>query len=309
MENEKDTAAEKSGQNTKHLIHCLTVIGQIEGHYVLAEQNKTTRYEHIIPALVAVEQDRSVEGLMIILNTVGGDVEAGLAIAELISGMKKPTVSLVLGGGHSIGIPLAVAAKKSFIAKSASMTVHPVRTSGLTIGVSQTFDYFRKMQDRITTFVCENSKISKGRYNKLVLNTGELVMDVGTILEGQEAVDEMVHLFRQLRKRVHYSSFPSTLPCARIARRPRTDSIPQTARNVAHVAQPKASVASGASRCTASIASESIANEAMVLTRPRATLAARLGSPLSATSNRNADGTAPASPETTPRAMATDRFK
>ncbi|MEE0964234.1 MAG: ATP-dependent Clp protease proteolytic subunit [Ruminococcus bromii] len=172
------------------VIYCLTIIGQIEGHYILSQQNKTTKYEHVIPLLVSIEEDERIDGLLVMLNTAGGDVEAGLAIAELISGMKKPTVSLVLGGGHSIGIPLAVAAKKSFIAKSASMTVHPVRTSGLTIGVSQTFDYFRKMQDRITTFVCENSKISKGRYNRLVLNTGELVMDVGTILEGQEAVDE-----------------------------------------------------------------------------------------------------------------------
>ena len=174
----------------KHVIHCLTIVGQIEGHYILPPQNKTTKYEHVIPQLVAIEQDPSIEGLMIILNTVGGDVEAGLAIAELISGMKKPTVSIVLGGGHSIGIPLAVAAKKSFIAKSASMTVHPVRTTGLTLGVPQTFEYFQRMQDRITTFVAENSNITKDRYNQLVLNTGELVMDIGTILEGEEAVEE-----------------------------------------------------------------------------------------------------------------------
>ncbi len=172
------------------IIYCLTIIGQIEGHYILPQQNKTTKYEHIIPLLVSIEEDERIDGLLVLLNTAGGDVEAGLAIAELISGMKKPTVSIVLGGGHSIGIPLAVSAKKSFIAKSASMTVHPVRTNGLTLGVSQTFDYFKKMQDRITSFVCENSRIAKGRYNQLVLNTGELVMDVGTILEGQEAVDE-----------------------------------------------------------------------------------------------------------------------
>ena len=172
------------------VIHCLTIIGQIEGHYILSQQNKTTKYEHVIPLLVSIEEDERIDGLLILLNTVGGDVEAGLAIAEVISGMKKPTVSIVLGGGHSIGIPLAVAAKKSFIAKSASMTVHPVRTTGLTLGVPQTFDYFRKMQDRITTFVCENSGISKERYNQLVLNTSELVTDIGTILEGQEAVDE-----------------------------------------------------------------------------------------------------------------------
>lgn len=172
------------------IIHCLTIIGQIEGHYILSQQNKTTKYEHVIPLLVSIEEDERIDGLLILLNTVGGDVEAGLAIAEVISGMKKPTVSIVLGGGHSIGIPLAVAAKKSFIAKSASMTVHPVRTTGLTLGVPQTFEYFQKMQDRITTFVAENSEISKERYNQLVLNTGELVMDIGTILEGEEAVDE-----------------------------------------------------------------------------------------------------------------------
>ncbi len=172
------------------IIHCLTIIGQIEGHYILSQQNKTTKYEHVIPLLVSIEEDERIDGLLILLNTVGGDVEAGLAIAEVISGMKKPSVSIVLGGGHSIGIPLAVAAKKSFIAKSASMTVHPVRTTGLTLGVPQTFEYFQKMQDRITTFVAENSGISKERYNQLVLNTGELVMDIGTILEGEEAVEE-----------------------------------------------------------------------------------------------------------------------
>ena len=172
------------------IIHCLTIIGQIEGHYILPQQNKTTKYEHVIPLLVSIEEDERIDGLLILLNTVGGDVEAGLAIAEVISGMKKPTVSIVLGGGHSIGIPLAVAAKKSFIAKSASMTVHPVRTTGLTLGVPQTFEYFQRMQDRITTFVAENSDITKERYDELVLNTGELVMDIGTILEGEEAVEE-----------------------------------------------------------------------------------------------------------------------
>lgn len=172
------------------IIHCLTIIGQIEGHYILSQQNKTTKYEHIIPLLVSIEEDERIDGVLFLLNTVGGDVEAGLAIAEVISGMKKPSVSIVLGGGHSIGIPLAVAAKKSFIAKSASMTVHPVRTTGLTLGVPQTFEYFRKMQDRITEFVCENSNISKDRYNQLVLNTTELVTDIGTILEGEEAVKE-----------------------------------------------------------------------------------------------------------------------
>lgn len=172
------------------VIYCLTIIGQIEGHFILPSTNKTTKYEHVIPQLVAIDEDERIDGLLILLNTAGGDVEAGLAIAELISGMKKPSVSIVLGGGHSIGIPLAVASDKCYIAKSASMTVHPVRTTGLTVGAPQTFEYFRRMQDRITTFVSENSNISKERYTELVLNTGELVTDIGTILEGQEAVDE-----------------------------------------------------------------------------------------------------------------------
>ena len=170
------------------LIHCLTIIGQIEGHYILPSQNKTTKYEHIIPLLVSVEEDPNVKGLLILLNTVGGDVEAGLAIAEVIAGMKKPTVSIVLGGGHSIGIPLAVSAKKSFIAKSATMTAHPVRTNGLTVGVPQSFEYFQRMQERINTFVSDNSNISKEKYNSLVLNTGELVTDIGTILDSEKAV-------------------------------------------------------------------------------------------------------------------------
>lgn len=185
--------AEKLGQSTsqnaKHLIHCLTVIGQIEGHYVLSESNKTTKYEHIIPALVAIEQDRSVEGLIMILNTVGGDVEAGLALAELISGMKTPTVSLVVGGGHSIGVPLAVSAKCSFIVPSASMTIHPVRMNGTVLGVPQTLSYFEKMQDRIVNFVTSNSRISGEDFRRLMLNTEELVLDVGSVLEGEKAVE------------------------------------------------------------------------------------------------------------------------
>ena len=192
-EEHTDQIGETGSVLTSHkdsIIHCLTIIGQIEGHYILPQQNKTTKYEHVIPLLVSIEEDERIDGLLILPNTVGGDVEAGLAIAEVISGMKKPTVSIVLGGGHSIGIPLAVAAKKSFIAKSASMTVHPVRTTGLTLGVPQTFEYFQRMQDRITTFVAENSDITKERYDELVLNTGELVMDIGTILEGEEAVEE-----------------------------------------------------------------------------------------------------------------------
>ena len=172
------------------VIHCLTIIGQIEGHYVLPQNNKTTKYEHIIPLLVSIDEDPRIDGLLILLNTVGGDVEAGLAIAELISGMRKPTVSIVLGGGHSIGIPLAVAAKKSFIAKSASMTAHPVRSTGLTIGVPQTFEYYKRMQDRITSFVTENSGISSERFRCLMMNTGQLVTDVGTVLGGDAAVKE-----------------------------------------------------------------------------------------------------------------------
>ncbi|MBR5121100.1 MAG: ATP-dependent Clp protease proteolytic subunit [Oscillospiraceae bacterium] len=177
-------------QNSKHLIHCLSVIGQIEGHYILPPQNKTTKYEHIMPALVAIEQDSTIEGLIIIINTVGGDVEAGLALAELISSMKTPTVSVVVGGGHSIGVPLAVSARKSFIVKSATMTIHPVRLTGLVLGVPQTLSYFEKMQERIVRFVSENSKISANRFKELMLKTGELVMDVGSVLTGEEAVNE-----------------------------------------------------------------------------------------------------------------------
>ena len=174
----------------KHTIHCMTIIGQIEGHYILPATNKTTKYEHVIPQLLAVEQDPDIEGLVIILNTVGGDVEAGLAIAELLSGMKKPTVSLVLGGGHSIGVPLAVSARKSFIVPSATMTVHPVRMNGLVLGVPQTLSYFDKMQERIVKFVTDNSNITPERFRQLMMNKDELVMDVGTVLDGQSAVDE-----------------------------------------------------------------------------------------------------------------------
>ena len=168
-------------KNRKHTIQCLTVIGQIEGHYVAPSQNKTTKYEHVIPQIVSVEEDPNIDGLLMILNTVGGDVEAGLAIAELVAGMRKPTVSLVLGGGHSIGVPLAVAA---------SMTIHPVRMSGLMLGVPQTLEYFQRMQDRITNFVTANSGISYERFMQLAMNTQELVMDVGTVLDGDEAVAE-----------------------------------------------------------------------------------------------------------------------
>ncbi len=191
---EKVDLIEKSGEvitsNSKHLIHCLSIIGQIEGHYILPQSNKTTKYEHIIPSLVAIEQDRSIEGLVILLNTVGGDVEAGLAISEIIAGMKTPTVSIVVGGGHSIGVPLAVSAMKSFIVPSATMTVHPVRMNGTVLGVPQTLSYFEKMQERISTFVCKNSNMDPNRFRTLMMNTGELTMDMGTVLDGVDAVDE-----------------------------------------------------------------------------------------------------------------------
>ena len=171
-------------------VYCITIIGQIEGHDILPSQNKTTKYEHVIPRLVSVEEDPEIDGMLMILNTVGGDVEAGLAIAELIAGMRKPTVSLVLGGGHSIGVPLAVSAKKSFIVKSATMTIHPVRSDGVTVGVPQAFEYFERMQKRITAFVSEHSNISSKRFYDLVMNTKELVMDVGSVLDGRKAVSE-----------------------------------------------------------------------------------------------------------------------
>ena len=174
----------------KHRIHCLTIVGQIEGHYILPPQNKSTKYEHVIPQLVAIEEDPEIEGLIIMLNTVGGDVEAGLAIAELISGMSKPTVSLVLGGGHSIGVPLACSAKESFIVPSATMTIHPVRMNGLVLGVPQTLSYFDKMQERITKFVTENSNMKPERFRELMFKTGELITDVGTVLDGEAAVAE-----------------------------------------------------------------------------------------------------------------------
>lgn len=177
-------------KNAKHNIHCLTVIGQIEGHYILPPQNKTTKYEHIIPALVAIEEDTSIEGLLIILNTVGGDVEAGLAISEIIAGMGKPTVSVVVGGGHSIGVPLAVSARHSFIVPSATMTIHPVRMSGTILGIPQTLSYFEKMQERIIRFVTKNSNITAERFKELMLRKDELVMDVGSVVDGDTAVAE-----------------------------------------------------------------------------------------------------------------------
>lgn len=176
--------------NAEHNIRCLSIIGQIEGHYILPPTNKTTKYEHIIPALAAFEQDTTIEGLLVILNTVGGDVEAGLAIAELISGMSKPTVSIVVGGGHSIGVPLAVSADVSYIVPSATMTIHPVRTNGMVLGVPQTMSWFSRMQERITRFVTGNSRMSAERFHELMMEKDELVMDIGTVLEGKEAVAE-----------------------------------------------------------------------------------------------------------------------
>lgn len=196
----------------KYPIHCLTIIGQIEGHTESPSGQKSTKYEHVIPLLVAVEEDPDIDGLLIILNTVGGDVEAGLAIAELISGIKKPTVSLVLGGGHSIGIPLAVAAQRSFIVPTATMTVHPVRHNGMVLGVPQTFRHFDRMQERITSFICAHSRITPERFSKLLMKTGELVLDVGTVLDGEQAVkvglidqlgglsDAMQYLYSRIRK-------------------------------------------------------------------------------------------------------------
>ena len=175
-------------QTRQGSIHCLSIIGQIEGHQILPEDVKTTKYEHVLPMLAAIEESPEITGLLILLNTVGGDVEAGLAIAELIAGMSKPTVSLVLGGGHSIGVPLAVAAKRSFIAPSASMTIHPVRINGLVIGAPQTYEYLAGMQERIVSFVTAHSRISRRDYTRLMSDTRKLANDVGTILSGEEAV-------------------------------------------------------------------------------------------------------------------------
>ena len=169
-------------------IHTLTIVGQIEGHQEAPSGAKTTKYEHVLPLLTAVEESGEVDGLLILLNTMGGDIEAGLAIAEMISGMRKPTVSLVLGGGHSIGVPLAVAAKESLIVHSGAMTIHPVRLNGLVIGVSQTFHYFERIQDRICDFVTRNSRISREDFEHLMLNTGEMAADVGSVIYGEEAV-------------------------------------------------------------------------------------------------------------------------
>jgi ATP-dependent protease ClpP protease subunit len=180
-------SAELTG--TRGNIHCLTIVGQIEGHQLLPPETKSTKYEHVMPQLAAVEEAPDIDGLLILLNTVGGDIEAGLGIAELIAGMSKPTVSLVLGGGHSIGVPLAVAAKRSIIAPTAAMTIHPVRLTGVVVGAPQTYDYFAKIQDRIVEFVTRSSNITRERFTDMMQRTGELAADIGTALYGREAVE------------------------------------------------------------------------------------------------------------------------
>lgn len=202
-------------QGREGMIHCLTIIGHIEGHQLLSEDNKTTKYEHVMPLLAAVEESEDIKGLLILLNTVGGDVEAGLGIAELIAGMKKPTVSLVLGGGHSIGVPLAVAAQRSFIAPSAAMTIHPVRLNGVVIGAAQTYNYLARIQERIVGFVTAHSNISRERYNELMTVTDELANDVGSVIYGQEAVscglidgigtlsDALEYLHKEIDRQAH----------------------------------------------------------------------------------------------------------
>ena len=176
-------------QGKKGKIHCITIVGQIEGHQVLADDTKATKYEHVMPQLAAIEESDEIDGLLIMLNTMGGDIEAGLGIAELISSMTKPVASLVLGGGHSIGVPLAVAAKRSFIAPSAAMTIHPVRLTGVVIGSPQTYNYFGRIQERIVRFVTKNSSVEREKFISMMMNTGELASDVGTVLYGEEAVE------------------------------------------------------------------------------------------------------------------------
>jgi ATP-dependent protease ClpP protease subunit len=186
-----DNIKESGGVMTKtpgERIHCLSIIGQIEGHYILPDGQKATKYEHLIPLLVSIEQDPEVDGLLILLNTMGGDVEAGLAIAEVIASMTKPTASVVLGGGHSIGVPLAVAAKRSFIVPSATMTIHPVRINGLVVGAPQTYTYFSQMQNRIINFICSHSKAKADEIHALMMRPDMIATDVGSIIEGAEAV-------------------------------------------------------------------------------------------------------------------------
>ena len=188
---EEETRAQLSdlGQVTAGEIHCITIIGQIEGHVALGPETKTTRYEHVMPLLAAVEESEEIRGLLVLLNTVGGDIEAGLGLAELIASMKKPTASLVLGGGHSIGVPLAVSASRSFIVPSAAVTIHPVRLSGVVLGVPQTFDYFSRITERIVTFITEHSRITPEKFTEYMTRTGQLTQDIGSVLDGREAVE------------------------------------------------------------------------------------------------------------------------
>lgn len=199
-DDKKETKTESVNDNIKDLgtvevaefkseIHCLTIVGQVEGHMVLPPQNKTTKYEHIIPQLVAIEENPEIKGVLVVLNTVGGDVEAGLAMSEMLASLSKPTVSIVVGGGHSIAVPMAVAANYSFIAPSATMTVHPIRLTGLVIGVPQTYEYLDKMQDRVVKFVTTHSKITEDKFRELMFRTGELARDIGTVLVGRDAVE------------------------------------------------------------------------------------------------------------------------
>ncbi|MBQ5800254.1 MAG: ATP-dependent Clp protease proteolytic subunit [Clostridia bacterium] len=198
QENSKDNLSDlenmfKSGStalsNSRESFYCISIIGQIEGHYLLNNNQKATKYDHLIPLLVSLEESENIDGVLIILNTMGGDVEAGLAISELISSMSKPTVSLVLGGGHSIGVPLAVSADRSFIVPSATMTIHPVRTSGLVIGVPQAFDYLQKMQDRIISFITSHSRVKEDYLRKLMSETEQMANDIGSVIDGKEAVE------------------------------------------------------------------------------------------------------------------------
>ena len=209
----RDEISDMGSVTTGARIRCITIVGQIEGHQVLQDGTKTTKYEHVLPQLAAVEEAEDIDGLLIMLNTMGGDIEAGLAIAELIATMTKPVASLVLGGGHSIGVPLAVAAKRSFIAPSAAMTIHPVRLTGVVIGSPQTYHYFSRIQERIVRFVTGNSRISREQFVSMMMNTGELANDVGTVLYGEEAVscglidrigglsDALGWLHRQIREK------------------------------------------------------------------------------------------------------------
>lgn len=211
LEKHNDERIEQTGQLTlkgnkeKQSIHLISIIGEIEGHENLSGNTKTTKYEHILPQLAAIEDSDEIEGVLVLLNTMGGDVEAGLAIAEMLASLSKPTVSLVLGGSHSIGVPIAVSTNYSFIVPTGTMVIHPVRTNGMVIGVPQTFDYFKLIQDRITGFVCEHCNISKSRLEELMMETGILTKDVGTILVGEEVVkngiiDEVGGIDRAIRK-------------------------------------------------------------------------------------------------------------